>query len=81
VLRTGIGARDTTSAIQGVLGIAVVNITKLMAMHITNVFICLVIRQPALGSVRKHFWNFTCSDLALNGAPEIGSKNLVVMFE
>ena len=30
---------------------------------------------------KEHFWNLTCSDLPLNGAPEIGSKNLAVMFE
>src|SRR5580704_541252 len=41
----------------------------------------VVIRQPSLRSVREHFWNFTCSDLTLNGAPEIGAKNLAVMFE
>ncbi|HEY7218955.1 MAG TPA: hypothetical protein VH985_11250 [Candidatus Binatia bacterium] len=39
------------------------------------------IRQPSFRSIREDFWNFTCSDLALNGPPETGSKNLAVMFE
>src|SRR5262249_27781998 len=42
---------------------------------------CLVTRQPALRSVREHFRNFTCPDLALNGAPEIGPKNFKVVFK
>src|SRR5438094_8801110 len=41
----------------------------------------LVILQPSLRSVREHFWNFTYSDLALNGAPEIRLENLAVMFK
>ena len=41
----------------------------------------MVIRQPPLLSVGKHFWNLTCSDLPLNGAPEIGSENLAVMLK
>ena len=41
----------------------------------------MVIRQPPLRSVREHFWNVACSDLALNDAPEIGSENLAVMLK
>jgi len=41
----------------------------------------LVIRQPPLRSVRKHFWNLSRSDLPLNGAPEIRSENLAVMLK
>ena len=40
-----------------------------------------VIRQPPLRSVREHFWNVAYLDLALNGAPEIGPKNLAVMLK
>jgi hypothetical protein len=39
------------------------------------------IYQPPLRSVRENFWNFTRSDLALNGPPEIGPKNLAVIFK
>src|SRR5205814_8829635 len=41
----------------------------------------LVIPKPSLRSVREHFWNFACTDLVLNGAPEIGAKNLAMMLE
>src|SRR6266576_1326868 len=41
----------------------------------------LIIRQPSLRSVRKYFWIFACSDLVLDGAPEVGPKYLAVMFQ
>src|SRR5262249_7370849 len=44
-------------------------------------FSCGFGRQPSLHFVREHFWKFTCSDLALNGPPEIGPENLAVMFK
>ena len=42
---------------------------------------CLVIPQPSLRSVREYFWIFACSDLVLDGAPEVGPKYLAVMLQ
>jgi len=42
---------------------------------------CLIIRQPSLGSVREYFWNLACSDLVLDGAPEVGPKYLAMMLQ